>query len=718
MTIQAGEVEVAVKANTTQYTQGMNKAKGDATKFSQQATAATEKAGSSFQRLNALSGALGSRLGLLGQVARSLTAGLAGTAVAVGVLAGVAGLGALLLVSSPLLKAFAEFESRQLTLQNVLKATGATALGSARDYEALTNALVQATGASSAGITQAVTIFAQSRISFGNDINQMIQLSQDLASSGFGTIERGAAALAQALNNPAEGLRALRQAGIFFSASQIKVIDDLRKTGQAAEANKKSLELLQGTVGGASQTSNSGITGAFTRLANATAAWAVSIGSVVANALKLPDLFNSLAASAEKAAGLPQTIDQQIASAKDGLEGLRLKQNQIIDSMQRLREGPNTIGSEDKVRQLGREYAKLNLEIRAVEQRLTLLNSQGMSKWIMDGAAQAAQERNAVKQRVDEVTTALKEQADVYKRTALAQKIYEEQRKATVTPESIEGKQIAALVRQEDQLKRVHAKREAAITQYPEYLRELQREIDIMKTGDPVMQEMIRRRELLGDKITKQTEAVKQLLTVQTQLRTISDASEAVFSGMTNALVEFATTGKFEFKKMADGIIADLLRIAMRAFVTSKIIAAISNLASNIPGLGAPAGGANNANIPMGGGAGANIQGYAAGGTFRVPGSGSGDRPTLVGLAPGELVQITPQHKVAGGMGNNSNSTTVNVTTNSSGEQKVETSERQGEGGERVIEIMVSEVQKRMGRGDFDGTMGGRFGVAPKTARR
>ena len=42
--------------------------------------------------------------------------------------------------------------------------------------------------------------------------------------------------------------------------------------------------------------------------------------------------------------------------------------------------------------------------------------------------------------------------------------------------------------------------------------------------------------------------------------------------------------------------------------------------------------------------------GYASGGSFTVPGSGTGDRPYTIGLTPGENVAITPKGKTEDNM--------------------------------------------------------------------
>ena len=43
------------------------------------------------------------------------------------------------------------------------------------------------------------------------------------------------------------------------------------------------------------------------------------------------------------------------------------------------------------------------------------------------------------------------------------------------------------------------------------------------------------------------------------------------FKGMEDALVEFVTTGKLDFKSLADPIIADLVRIQIRQSITQPL---------------------------------------------------------------------------------------------------------------------------------------------------
>ena len=106
------------------------------------------------------------------------------------------------------------------------------------------------------------------------------------------------------------------------------------------------------------------------------------------------------------------------------------------------------------------------------------------------------------------------------------------------------------------------------------------------------------------------------------------DALTNAFFSAEDALVNFVTTGKFEFKSLVDSILADLTRLLANQLLLSLI-----------PGLGG--GGAGP--VPIG----FNPLGrFAGGGSFTVGGTGGTDSQLVQFMAtPGENVQVTPQGK-------------------------------------------------------------------------
>jgi hypothetical protein len=96
-----------------------------------------------------------------------------------------------------------------------------------------------------------------------------IRLAQDL-STVFGQDLRGSAIqLGKALEEPIQGISALRRVGVSFTLSQRELIETLVRTGQTAKAQRVILDALEQQVGGASVAEASGLTGAANRLSDA-----------------------------------------------------------------------------------------------------------------------------------------------------------------------------------------------------------------------------------------------------------------------------------------------------------------------------------------------------------------------------------------------------------------------------------------------------------------
>ncbi len=96
---------------------------------------------------------------------------------------------------------------------------------------------------------------------------------------------------------------------------------------------------------------------------------------------------------------------------------------------------------------------------------------------------------------------------------------------------------------------------------------------------------------------------------------------------------------KFELQDAA-GVLNDILLMVKgaRRFSLSGILGIGAGIAALIPGGQAVAAGLQAGSIAT--------RGFQGGGSFTVPGTGSGDRPHLVNLEPGENVDITPRNQV------------------------------------------------------------------------
>lgn len=129
------------------------------------------------------------------------------------------------------------------------------------------------------------------------------------------------------------------------------------------------------------------------------------------------------------------------------------------------------------------------------------------------------------------------------------------------------------------------------------------------------------------------------------------------FSGMEDAFVKFAQTGKLSFQDLANSIIADLARIAVRATITGPLAQGLGSLFGSFFGGGFSLGGTASVGAGSGGftaNLGASIagSGFANGGAMYSPSLHSHvnsvvDKPTFFGLGP----RITAFARGAGVMG-------------------------------------------------------------------
>ena len=123
--------------------------------------------------------------------------------------------------------------------------------------------------ATAEGVQDAAAILATFRSIAGETFTRTLGLAQDLAAVFGQDLRSSAVQLGKALEDPVQGITALRRVGVSFSASQRELIGTLVETGQVAEAQRLILDALERQVGGAGSAEATGLTGATNRLADA-----------------------------------------------------------------------------------------------------------------------------------------------------------------------------------------------------------------------------------------------------------------------------------------------------------------------------------------------------------------------------------------------------------------------------------------------------------------
>jgi|LGVF01.2.fsa_nt_gb hypothetical protein len=183
-----------------------------------------------------------------GRIASLTTVLTSGTAVATGFGVAIAGVGAAMFQGTQNID---DYNVNLARTEALLKATGNAAGISAQELQDQAAELALATLTSTkevqAAQAQLLTFNRVTRDVF----TEAIELSQDLAETGFGSITSNAVQLGKALQDPITGMSALTRVGISFNSTQKETIQLLQEGGDVAGAQQVILAALQEQVGGA-----------------------------------------------------------------------------------------------------------------------------------------------------------------------------------------------------------------------------------------------------------------------------------------------------------------------------------------------------------------------------------------------------------------------------------------------------------------------------------
>lgn len=198
------------------------------------------------------------------------------------------------------------------------------------------------------------------------------------------------------------------------------------------------------------------------------------------------------------------------------------------------------------------------------------------------------------------------------------------------------------------------------------------------------------------------------------------------FGNLEDAIVNFVSKGKFEFKSFADSVIADLARIAIRQNITAPLASSLSGFFS--PGASAAtptgiSGGNGSFAVPMANAKGnafhrGQVQAFATGGIINSPTLFPMKRGLgLMGEAGPEAIMPLTRGKDGKlgvqASGGNSSNVVVNVINQAGAE--VSAQERTGANGEKQIDVIVKQAVKRaMGDGSFDKDFATHYGMNRK----
>ncbi|MBI4968171.1 MAG: phage tail length tape measure family protein [Rhodospirillales bacterium] len=169
-------------------------------------------------------------------------------------------------------KGLHEMETAQqslLRLEAVLKATGHASGLTGQELNDLADAMEASTMATAEGVMDASSVLATFRSVSGDTFLRAIKAAQDLSAVFGQDLRSSAVQLGKALEDPVEGITALKRVGVTFTASQREMIAAMVEAGDVAGAQVLILETLERQVGGAGAAEAKGLTGATHHLKSA-----------------------------------------------------------------------------------------------------------------------------------------------------------------------------------------------------------------------------------------------------------------------------------------------------------------------------------------------------------------------------------------------------------------------------------------------------------------
>ncbi len=473
--------------------------------------------------------------GPLGGVARqfSTISSLSGrmNLVAVGVASGLSGIA---LVAARAVRAFTEFERQQLSVQGTLQATGFAAGRTQAQINDLARRIAVDTLASASGVRAAATALLTFRSVAGETFDRTLELSQDLAAAGFGTLEGNAIQLGKALEDPVAGLSALTRVGVSFSQVQKDMIRDFVETGRVAEAQRLILDGVARQVGGAGGAAGGGLAGGFDLLAENATRFFELLGAALNGDNEIGRFLTNVAGGIEALNTVledpteTETV-REIVAQNNRLIALREDRQRLLDEIAQARAGGQDMRADALENSVRLDI--LNQQIAETEARVDSLI--GTAREGADEAAEAARksaeaQKQIAEERFQGVVAELEKETEALGRSELANA----QRDAVLKAGAAGDETRAQIIR--DLVAELFAEREAQETArkaeqdaarekersraaVADLIDSLEAEIAVMSASDPILREMIGLRGTLAGATDAERHAVENLIAVKQQ---------------------------------------------------------------------------------------------------------------------------------------------------------------------------------------------------------
>lgn len=352
--------------------------------------------------------------------------------------------------------------------EQVIRATGGAAGRTARQLEDMAQALAGTTLASADEVRQAQQQLMTFRSIANETFDDVIRLSQDLATVGFGSLSSNAVSLGRALEDPRRGLDQLRRSGISFTQQQRDMINSLIDSGNELEAQRMILNAVDQQVGGAGAAAGGGLSGAYAALTNEIGNFNEEAGRQVSELLRLESVMRGITAMMRddmsrvspglRLLGVTRSmgeIEADIAQRAESLERLRQAEanafggtgggmmRQQIEALEAAQRADQELVARERLRQ-GME--ELTAARRAEEAQIERQNEATRTAELLQRTSTiAAREQVSV---AAQTIARLQDEIELFGRSELARRTYYETTAQGINLYSEEGQRIADLVEQ------------------------------------------------------------------------------------------------------------------------------------------------------------------------------------------------------------------------------------------------------------------------------
>jgi hypothetical protein len=204
-------------------------------------------------------------------------------------------------------------ERNMLRTTAIVKATGGAAGLTAQQLHQQARALALATLQSTEGVMQAQQILLTFRSVAGETFTRATELAADLATVTGTSLTGSMTQLGKALEDPINGINALRRSGVSFTDAQRETIKSLVETNRAAEAQSLILDELARQYGGVARAEAMGLAGAQDTLAQRVQEARIALGQYYEINERGADIVNHVA---ERVREFTEAVESGVGAAE------------------------------------------------------------------------------------------------------------------------------------------------------------------------------------------------------------------------------------------------------------------------------------------------------------------------------------------------------------------------------------------------------------------